>query len=311
MNMLITLFFLLFSGLISANSLNKIVVFGDSLSDNGNFYEFMKHRLPQSPPYYKGHFTNGPVWIERLAFVYFPSTSAEHLLDYAFGGAGVSGNNNEDILFTLEHELDTYFLTHENKADAQSLFIIWIGANNYLYLPSDEDVAVMTVIHGIKQSIEQLVAKGAQHIMVLNLPDLGRAPVARAVHEETKISSLVNRHNEQLAQMLQSLKDTYPAVQWIYFDVNQSINKLLDSPKQYGFDNIKESCLDTVLTNSTEAGLSLPYALLNVTGNKSTIIDACQGYLFFDAVHPTKLAHQIIADQAQAVLNAANIKFNH
>ena len=43
---------LFFSVQASAVPLNTIVVFGDSLSDNGNLYEYMKRELPLSPPYF-------------------------------------------------------------------------------------------------------------------------------------------------------------------------------------------------------------------------------------------------------------------
>jgi phospholipase/lecithinase/hemolysin len=36
-----------------SKSLNQLVVFGDSLSDRGNLYEYMNHQLPMSPPYYE------------------------------------------------------------------------------------------------------------------------------------------------------------------------------------------------------------------------------------------------------------------
>ena len=135
MKILIALFFFMFSILASAASLNKLVVFGDSLSDNGNLYEYMKHQLPVSPPYFEGRFTNGPVWVELLMKYYYPTDSNAHLLDYAFGGAGVLENDDDDSddeLFTLRREMDSYFLAHQDKADENSLFVVWIGSNNYL-----------------------------------------------------------------------------------------------------------------------------------------------------------------------------------
>lgn len=80
---------LLWSMVIFANPLNKIVIFGDSLSDNGNLYEYMHHQLPLSPPYYEGRFTNGLDWVELLTQKFYPNSVKAHLEDYAFGGAGV------------------------------------------------------------------------------------------------------------------------------------------------------------------------------------------------------------------------------
>ena len=75
---------------VFASPLKNVVMFGDSLSDNGNLYEYMQRQLPQSPPYYEGRFADGPVWVERLVELYFPDDAPVHLLDYAFGGAGIS-----------------------------------------------------------------------------------------------------------------------------------------------------------------------------------------------------------------------------
>ena len=44
----------------------KFIVFGDSLSDMGNAYNSIA-RLPQSPPYWNGRFSDGPVWAELVS----------------------------------------------------------------------------------------------------------------------------------------------------------------------------------------------------------------------------------------------------
>src|SRR5687768_12602152 len=84
-------FFFAQSTFANADTIDKIVVFGDSLSDNGNFYTLSSrlHRadsnvpiVPASPPYASGRFSNGEVWVEDLAkSLHVP------LEDYAYGGA--------------------------------------------------------------------------------------------------------------------------------------------------------------------------------------------------------------------------------
>src|SRR4029453_12923135 len=44
---------------------SRIIVFGDSLSDTGNFYHLTGGFPPA--PYANGRFSNGPLWIEYLA----------------------------------------------------------------------------------------------------------------------------------------------------------------------------------------------------------------------------------------------------
>ena len=108
-------------GVVSSATVDQVVVFGDSLSDNGNLYEYMQREMPLSPPYYKGRFSNGPVWIELVTAHYYPNAVEEHLLDYAFGGSGVEGEDAEpdDVMFTLSRQVDSFLLAHHDVADLQ------------------------------------------------------------------------------------------------------------------------------------------------------------------------------------------------
>ncbi|HBI21017.1 MAG TPA: lysophospholipase [Legionella sp.] len=309
MNVIMTLLALLFSIQVSATSLNKIVVFGDSLSDNGNLYEYMKHELPLSPPYFQGRFTNGPVWVELLADAYYPKDGPAHLLDYAFGGAGVSeevdDDDDEEVLFTLRREVDSYLLSHQDQADASSLYIVWMGSNNYLGVPTDEEQAVAAVVLGIRHDVERLVKKGAQHIMVVNVSDLGRTPAAKDFDAVDALTSLSNKHNQRLKENMAELRQLYPDVQWLYFDVNQVLDDLLMSPEQYGFTNITDTCYEEMVDNPS--GRSILTMVSTVKSRRA--VDACTGYLFFDPVHPTAPAHQIMVERTKKMLDEAGITF--
>ena len=53
-----------FAASASAQTYNRLVVFGDSLSDNGNLYLIVRrHAAAQSPPYFQGRFSTGPVFV--------------------------------------------------------------------------------------------------------------------------------------------------------------------------------------------------------------------------------------------------------
>ncbi|STX50657.1 lysophospholipase A [Legionella busanensis] len=304
MKVFLAMLVLLFSTLVNANELNNVVVFGDSLSDNGNLYEYMRHRIPQSPPYYEGRFTNGPVWIEQLTNFYFPNQVKSHLYDYAFGGAAISDNAaDDDILFTLNREIKTYLLSHDNKASEQSLFIIWIGGNNYLALPENEEEANAIVVNGIANGTEQLVKAGAKHILILTLPDLGRGPAARQLKAEEKLTRLSKHHNELLKVALQKLRVKYPNVQFLYFETEGTVNRLLESPEEYGFTNTIDTCYDVLVDDISKSSTLL------MAAKSAKIDETCEGYLFFDPVHPTTLAHRLIAEDVRAMLDASHVKF--
>ena len=309
MRVLISAFILCLSTMVSATTLNKFVVFGDSLSDNGNLYEYMKHQLPVSPPYYAGRFTNGPVWVELLIDSYFPNAVKDHLLDYAFAGAAVT-DNDDDTLFTLRSQIDSYFLSHQDKADDNSLYVIWIGANDYLNLPenlSEYNVgqAVGAVNSGIFRNLERIADKGAKHILILNLPDLGRTPIARDFNAVPELSASSDQHNAQLRDNVEVLKTAYPNVQWLLFDVRSALDKMLTNPDQYGFTNVTDTCYES----SMEEFTSRTALTIASTIKRNSRRNACDGFLFFDPVHPSALAHRILAEHTRQLLDESNIDF--
>src|SRR5271166_1435683 len=75
---------------LQAGDITGIVAFGDSLSDTGNTY--LAYGYPPSPPYYQGHYSNGPIWLEYLAgqlgvAAPTPSQGKPAGTDYAWGFA--------------------------------------------------------------------------------------------------------------------------------------------------------------------------------------------------------------------------------
>lgn len=311
MKVLCTLIAVLFSSLMQAKSLSNIVIFGDSLSDNGNLYKLYEY--PPSPPYYKGRFSNGPIWAEILAQSYFFDTAKAHLQDYALGGAAIAEKGNDEFI-ALDLEISTYLAAHQGKANESTLFVIWIGANNYLSNPSEAEDALANVNKGIQSNLERLREAGARHIMLVNLPDLGTAPdpFPEDLLEEDqpafreKLSSYCQRHNELLANTVSELKQKYSKVQWLYFDVGSKFKEFLAAPEIYGITNTKDACYSSKANKFTKNPMLTIASKLTLKAKQ----DSCEGYLFFDGVHPTAAAHKIIAAHAQAYLEKEGVEFN-
>src|SRR5260370_41509157 len=71
--------------------LHKIVIFGDSYSDNGNVYRLTKGHYP-GKAYFDGRFTNGLTWIEYFAQrVNIKPNNPSQFLDFAYGQAQILG----------------------------------------------------------------------------------------------------------------------------------------------------------------------------------------------------------------------------
>lgn len=274
----------------------------------------MHHQLPESPPYYAGRFTNGPVWAEVLAQTYFGEDSPKHLLDYAFGGAGVvNETDDDDVLFTLNREIDAYLLAHHGKANPNSLFIVWIGGNNYLGLPDDLSGTVQEVITGTEKGINHLVHAGAKHILLINLPDIGATPwavqneIPEIADVPKALTAFSDLHNQQLIQTWQSLRDQHPEVQWLYFRSDQLFQEIQETPQKYGFNNITDSCYDVVSEQNGHQSVLKMVSKVHLQRKISP--EACNQYFFFDIVHPTKHVHALMAQRIKALLDEQQIAF--
>ena len=308
MKLLGTLGAFLFSSIIYASPLHNIVVFGDSLSDNGNLYEIMKHQLPPSPPYFEGRFSNGPVWVEHVADSYFPNSASAHLFDYAVGGSGVSENeedDEDDVLLTLKKQVHIYLSSHQGRADPDDLYVVWIGANNYLGLPEEIEETLDTVNTGIVNSIKKLVSNGAKHVLVFNIPDLGKTPAATEFNAAEIMSYFSTQHNKQLYESFNQLQVEHPTVEWFYFDLGTMFSDVIDNPSNYGFTNVTNTCSEFIGEESSNISF---LKMVSQVRPKLTN-DGCDGYLFFDLVHPTAYAHRLIAEKVREMFDGLGVEF--
>ena len=155
-----------------ANSVKEIIFFGDSLTDDGNLLKIMKI-IPKSPPYYKGRFTNGPTWAEHVGN-HFYNKSYINYTNYCYGGATTILHSMTTDKFIspmlLQMELDSYFAATPFKNRSESLYSLWIGANDYLY-DTTPDINGLTsdVTNKIEEAATKLLKSGAYGLLILNL----------------------------------------------------------------------------------------------------------------------------------------------
>jgi phospholipase/lecithinase/hemolysin len=121
--------------LAQADSFSGLVVFGDSLSDNGNLSRIIASRIPpfilripNKDHYYEGRFSNGRVWVEQLA-----TSTHLPLEDEAVGGAKVLKDNIVIPIFfpngaapSLTHQVQAYLGKNNGALDPNKLYIVWM-----------------------------------------------------------------------------------------------------------------------------------------------------------------------------------------
>ena len=126
---------LLFSSAAVATDFSQVVVFGDSLSDDGNIS--LSTNPNQQPPL---RYTTNPglVAIEDIANgLGLGSTLSPSLLggnDFAWGGAGVNTNSpgTPSLVPTLTSQVNTY-LAGNPTINSHALYSVWGGANDIFY----------------------------------------------------------------------------------------------------------------------------------------------------------------------------------
>ncbi|MDX2230429.1 MAG: SGNH/GDSL hydrolase family protein [Leptolyngbyaceae cyanobacterium bins.349] len=254
-----------------AFSFTRIYSFGDSLSDTGNSFAATGGLLPPNLLYpSNGRFSNGPVWTEYLA----PQLGAS-LQTLAFGGARTDATNNFPPLPGLTQQVNSI-----RTAEADALYVIWAGGNDYLNAQRRDPVPVVT---NLSNAVSALANVGARNIAVGNLPDLGAIPGTSGNPAiASGLTQLTQAHNFLLAQNLSAIQQTRPGLNLYTLDFNSLFRDVIANPGTYGFTNVTDSCLFTGCTTPST-------------------------YLFWDEIHPTTAGHSRLADfaftslQAQAV----------
>jgi phospholipase/lecithinase/hemolysin len=269
------LILLTFGALAVAGPYTSVIVYGDSLSDNGNFFAATGQ---PGAPYWQGRRSNGPVAVENLA-----NQLGAPLVDLAWIGATTGVGNYGDKgtpttagAFGLPG-MGTVF-TGSQAAIAPlaptSLFVIWGGANDFLspaledggdpLKTADRAVAdLVSIVNGVQ-------GLGAKHILVPGIPDLGLTPYFQSIAQGAAGSFLTNYFNTELAAALLPTGA-------IYVDTATLLRQMVAHPAAYGFTNVMDPCFDGT----------------SVCANPNT-------YLFFDDFHPTAQANTFVADRFAA-----------
>ena len=278
---------------------SALYVFGDSLSDNGNAYALSGGAWPPSPPY-AGQFSDGPTAAEYLAgqlgVGLAPSIAGG--TNYAVGGAMTGPlNYNFEVAspFALPAALQytgvlsqaTAFATSAPGFDpARSLFMLWAAPNDFFYALStggDLASAAATAVSNLISTVGLLAGIGATDFLIPNMPNLAQTPFGLGLDDISRagLDSLSRGFNAGLAQAIDlartGLIPGIPAgLELFEFDTAGFLDEVIRDPAGYGFTNVTASCV------------LLP--------------SGCEGYLFFDAVHPTTAAHQLLASRFYAAV---------
>jgi thermolabile hemolysin len=268
--------------------IDRIVAFGDSLSDTHNLYNASRRLMPDGTSWFAGRFTNGRNWVEYLA-----DDMGVPLYDWAVGGVGVADRpvfpwaDLPGVLSQTRQWRDAtqYDPTYD---PGRTLFTMLVGGNDLIYF----NTPVEEILAKERTALQVLIDGGARNILVLNLPDVSRAPIFQLESGAGDVAAKVRRINAGLVSMVADIQQQSGASLNIQlFDTNALFTHLFDQPRIYDFQNITQSCLkidDKGFSNFMES-----HALRAGCRDPDT-------FVFWDILHPTTHTHRILADEVAA-----------
>lgn len=283
---LLTLTLLGMTSAVSAGPLSYIysdlIVFGDSIVDTGNTNAITGgFAAPAALGYFEGRFTNGP----NPADVVNQAIEGANLTgsiaggdNYSFGGARArtDGDFIPDLMLQVQAYLDDVL----GIADPQALHMINVGGNDIrdiLIDGLDPATTIAAATTSIVTQVQNLQTAGANNILFVGVGNVGAIPEiqpfgAGAVAAGRALSEALN------------------------FSIEAALNPLgVDFYDSIAFFDELLPSFDLAGINTTEACLGAPVP--DPLGAPS-----CEGFAFFDSVHPATMPLQLLGDDIVASL---------
>jgi phospholipase/lecithinase/hemolysin len=298
-----------------ALAFTQIVVFGDSLSDDGNIAHRARDLVGFSYPssnfnYSDYRFTDDTntapaanlyvgTWHEQLAKTFLGLSVATNSLDggtdYAFGGATTKDGTQDrtvinnpfpfsggDFTITIDNmgkQIADYLASH--TPDANALYILWGGGNDLFDDHSAQ--SVIDTANRVGVLIQRLANAGARNFLVPNVPPLGAVPNSfgdpnRVAELDLASANYRAQLNSVVAGVVSGYAGNGITIHVYGLDVWLDVIRVLGQPLRYGFVN-------TTVPAQDQSGV-----------NPDT-------YLFWDDIHPTTGGHHQLASEANRLLS--------
>jgi phospholipase/lecithinase/hemolysin len=299
----------------AAPAFTQVIVFGDSLSDDGNIAHRVRDTFGFSYPssnfnYSDYRFTDDTntspaanlyigTWHEQLEKTFLGLAIAKNSLDggtdYAFGGATTKDGTQDrtiinnpfpfgggEFTITIDNmgkQIADYLASH--ATDANALYVLWGGGNDLFDDHSAQ--SVIDTANRVGVLIQRLASAGARNFLVPNVPPLGAVP--NSFGDPTRVAALDlasanyrNRLNSVIASTISGLAATGITIHVYTFDVWLGVIRVLGQPGRYGFVDTIDSAQDRSGVNPDQ-------------------------FLFWDDLHPTTGGHHDLANEANRLLS--------
>jgi len=293
----------------------QVIVFGDSLSDDGNIAHRVRDTIGFSYPssnfnYSDYRFTDDTntspaanlyvgTWHEQLEKTFLGLAVAKNSLDggtdYAFGGATTKDGTQDrtiinnpfpfgggDFTITIDNmgkQINDYLASH--AADPKALYVLWGGGNDLFDDYNAQSVTDTATRVGLL--IIRLANAGARNFLVPNVPPLGAVPNSfgdpnRVAGLDQASASYRTQLSSAVGSVVSGFKGNGITIHVYNLDVWLDVIRVLGQPAKYNFVNTIDSAQGQSGVNPDE-------------------------YLFWDDIHPTTGGDHELANEANRLLS--------
>ncbi|KAM0791558.1 hypothetical protein ACM66B_006005 [Microbotryomycetes sp. NB124-2] len=263
---------------VKPHYVDKLVCFGDSLSDDGTgAWTVTKGTWPNRPAYAGHRFSNGPVYTEYMA-----QDLLLPLESLATGGASIStrvsslsGQHGDWPVDCILEQIAKY--TRNKTDESGTAFVIYAGANDAYFGVKENTGTPADVIEDLKDAIVTLKSVGGRYFIIPTLPPLGDDYPYSNVFPE--VSEPMHAFSAEFRERLFEWAKDEPTV--AVADFYGFYDNLMADPAKQGFDDEKrkKGCLETDCLEP-------------------------EGYIWFDDFHPTTVVHRMLADVGLQALDS-------
>jgi outer membrane lipase/esterase len=268
------------SGSKSGDTYSQMVVFGASLSDNGNAVSIVPGLFPGAP-YYPGRASNGLLWIDLVAADLGNEVKpfVNGGTNYAVGGArtcSISGASANP--FDMCNQVVLYLAATLNKADASALYVIdttAVGNNIFTVINNglSNNEIITAAPTDIARLMDRLYDAGARKFLVTNVPDVGATPRGQGLPSPATATALSNGFNGTLNNELANFRAAHSGSDVRLADLKSAV------AIKTGFTNTTDPCVVNLVACATP-----------------------DTYTYWDNLHPTAATGRNMAKAALAVL---------
>ncbi|KAJ3099889.1 hypothetical protein HDU97_002673 [Phlyctochytrium planicorne] len=292
----------LLNSLVSAAGIDKVVAFGDSLTDHGNAARLTSKTGPVIPSdaYYKKRFTNGLTYLDYITrkyripqynFAVGGATTSDALIQGTLGGKfGEPLRSDGSVLKVpgVDNQIKAFIAKNQAKLAQKkfknALFVIWSGGNDKF------NDAILGLNKGGAFYAE------AQY---KNWETLAKAGVTNIVNIKPAVQSEFDgQFSAQLDVLGAKFQAAYPAVKFRLHDTSPRILDIVANNSKYGFKvNVNEGfcCVDCVT--------GLP------PKGKAVVCKNPNEYTLWDGLHPTAAVHKLLGmDLEKFIVDTWGIK---